>query len=154
MNPPPDRGVLATLERAGRWVEDGLLVVLLTALAVLACTQIVLRNGFDIGLPWADELLRLLLLWLAMIGAVAASRDNKQIAIDVLSRFLSPGVLRWVQSVTSVFTAAVTGALAFYSYRFVAESREFEDTLLGDWPAWGFQAILPVAFALMTYRYG
>ena len=154
MNHPVDRGFLTKLERFGRWVEDACLVGLLTALAFLACAQIVLRNGFDVGLPWADELLRLILLWVAIIGAVAASRDDKQIAIDVLSRFLGPAALRWVRVVTSAFTAAVTGALAYYSVSFVAQSKEFEDTVLGDWPAWGFQIILPLGFALMAYRYG
>ena len=146
--------VLGVLERAGKWLEDGLLVLLLFALIVLACTQIVLRNGFGTGLMWADELLRLLLLWLALIGAVAASRDHKQIAIDVMSRFLPNRWLRWVELVTNLFTAVVTAVLCYYSAVFVAQSREFEDVVLGDWPAWGFQAILPVAFALMTYRYG
>ena len=146
-------GVLAGLEKAGRWLEDALLVGLLLALMVLACTQIVLRNGFDTGLVWADELLRLLLLWLAMLGAVAASRDNRQITIDVLSRFLGPSWLRWMEAVTSTFTCGVTAALSYYCAVFVSQSREFEDTVLGELPAWPFQVVLPAAFALISYRY-
>ena len=147
-------GLLGTLERAGKWLEDALLVSLLVALMVLAVLQIVLRNGFDTGLVWADQLLRLLLLWLALMGAVAASRDNRQITIDVLSRFLKPAWLRWAEVVTALFTAAVTAALCYFSVVFVGQSREFEDTVLGDLPAWVFQLVLPIAFALMSYRYG
>lgn len=145
--------LIGRLERFGRAVENVALITLLLSLIGLACAQILLRNAFSIGVPWIDELLRLILLWLAMVGAVAASREHKQIAIDVLSRFFSGPWMRWIELVTSLFTAAVTGILAFYSFRFVQLSREFEDVLLGDWPAWIFQAILPIAFALMCYRY-
>lgn len=145
--------MINALERVGRTLENVALITLLFSLIGLACAQILLRNAFSIGLPWIDELLRLILLWLAMIGAVAASREHKQIAIDILSRFLAPHRLRWVELVTSSFTAVVTGALCFYSARFVQQSYEFEDQLLGDWPAWLFQIILPIGFGLMAYRY-
>ena len=145
--------VLGAFERFGRIVENAALIVLLLSLIGFACAQIVLRNAFSIGVPWIDELVRLILLWLAMVGAVAATRDHKQIAIDLLSRFLADHWLRWVDLVTSLFAALVTGMLCFYSARFVQQSREFEDILLGDWPAWIFQIILPIAFGLMCYRY-
>jgi TRAP-type C4-dicarboxylate transport system permease small subunit len=48
----------------------------------------------------------------------------------------------------------VCGLLAWFSLRFVRDSREFGDVLLGDLPAWWFQLILPVGFGLIAYRYG
>ena len=54
---------------------------------------------------------------------------------------------------TSLFTAGVCAILAFQSWAFVSLSREFEDQLLGGLPAWAFQIVLPVAFALITARY-
>ena len=55
---------------------------------LLAVAQIVLREAFSTGFVWADELLKLLVLWLAMVGSVAASRDNRHIRIDALSHIL------------------------------------------------------------------
>ena len=55
---------------------------------VLAALQIVLRYGFDSGIAWADPLLRVLVLWLGLLGALAATRDRRHITIDVLSRML------------------------------------------------------------------
>jgi TRAP-type C4-dicarboxylate transport system permease small subunit len=43
--------------------------------------------------------------------------------------------------------------LAWQSWRFVQDSKAYGDLLLGDWPAWIFQIILPVGFAVMCYRY-
>jgi TRAP-type C4-dicarboxylate transport system permease small subunit len=137
----------------GRWCENALLVILLTGLMLLASSQILLRNVFSIGVPWADGLVRMTVLWLALLGAIAASRDRKHIAINLADRYLPARFMHPINILVDVFTAAVTAVLAWYSARFVLESREFGDTLLGTWPAWAFQIILPVGFALISYRY-
>ena len=55
-------------------VENGLLVLLLTGMILLAMLQIVLRNGWDTGLSWADPTLRVAVLWVTLLGAMAATR--------------------------------------------------------------------------------
>ena len=141
------------LEAFGRLLENTFLVVTLTALILLAAAQILLRNVFDTGFVWSEELLRLLLLWLAMIGAVAASRQDKHIKIDVLSRFLPPRMRLASQVATAMFASCVCGLIAWHAFRFVAESREFGEVVLVNAPAWWFQAVLPLGFALIAYRY-
>jgi len=153
LNRSPRAAWLERLEALGRTLEDALLVVGLASLVVLGSAQILLRNVFSIGLVWADGATRLIVLWVALIGAVAASRDNKHIAIDVVDRFLPPSLRRAAAFVRYLFTAAICAALARYSWVFVRDSREFGDTLLGDLPAWWFQIVMPVAFALIAYRY-
>lgn len=141
------------MERLGRWVEDALLVVILTGMIVLATAQILLRNFFDVGFIWGDEMLRMLVLWLAVAGAVAASRSDRHIHIDLLNRYLAPRAATAVRVVTHLFTATVCGVVAWYSLAFVQTSLEFGDVLLGNVPAWIPQSILPLGFALITWRY-
>lgn len=147
------RSWLTRAEAAARWLESALLVVLFGGLMLLSVAQIALRNVFSEGLPWADGLGRLAVLWLAVIGAVAAARDRKHISIDLAQRFLPPGWRRAALAVAEAFAAAVCGFMAFYAWRFVADSRQFGDTLLGNWPAWAFQLVLPAGFAIIAYRY-
>jgi len=52
-------------------MEDGILVVLLSVMILVAAAQILLRNFFDIGLSWGDQALRILVLWVGLMGAVA-----------------------------------------------------------------------------------
>jgi len=70
-------------------LEDGVLVALLLTMISLAVSQIVLRNGFDTGITWADSLLRVLVLWIALIGALVATRQQQHINIDLISRFFT-----------------------------------------------------------------
>jgi len=161
VNTPPDTsaksdtpaGVLDRADQIGRWVENSLLATLLISMIGLASAQIFLRNFSDGGFVWADEALRLMVLWVAMLGAVAAARDDRQIAIDVLSRFMPERPQLFTLAMMNLVTAGVSFVLAWYCFSFVSESYEYEDVVLGDYPAWVFQSILPVAFFLLGYRY-
>jgi TRAP-type C4-dicarboxylate transport system permease small subunit len=150
---PPGDDALGRAERFGRWLENALLGIVLGSMILLAASQVLLRVLFSSGVPFGDEGLRLLVLWAAMLGAVAASRDDVHLRIDLLSRFLPPAGRDAAAILVDLFTAAVAGVLAWYSWRFVAESREFGDQLLGSLPAWPFEAVLPAAFVLISYRY-
>lgn len=147
------KALLAALERAGRLAEDAVLVAILSGMIVLAAGQILLRNFLNVGFIWSDEVLRLLVLWVAVAGAVAASRSDKHINIAVLDRFLSgrPGAAKDV--LIHAFTAAICGVVSWHSFLFVRTSHEFGDVLLGGVPAWLLQAVLPVGFGLICYRY-
>ncbi|HEB91385.1 MAG TPA: TRAP transporter small permease, partial [Deltaproteobacteria bacterium] len=127
------------------WIEDGFLALLLGILVVLAPLQIILRNAFDAGLSWADAFLRVLVLWIALFGALAASRGNKQIAIDVVSKLLSPRPRALLEFVTGLFTAFVCFVVARYAWAFVMAEREFGAKAFGDVPAWICESAIPFA---------
>ena len=42
---------------------------------------------------------------------------------------------------------------AYLAFEFVRDSRSYGDLLLGRFPAWWFESIMPVAFALIAYRF-
>ncbi len=145
--------LLPRLEALGRFLEDAVLAAILTAMIVLAAGQILLRNLFDIGFIWSDELLRMLVLWVAVAGAVAASRSDRHINIAVLDRWLPDRLAVPLALLIHLFTAAICALVTGYSFRFVATSKEFADVLLGNVPAWWLQSVLPLGFALITWRY-
>jgi TRAP-type C4-dicarboxylate transport system permease small subunit len=143
----------ARVNGVARSLETWLIVIILGGLILLGAAQIVLRNFFSIGFAWGDGLARLAVLWLGLLGALAASRDGRHITMGALVRVLPPR-LRVVAGVAAdLFGAAVSAALAWAAWAFVRDSREFGDTLLGELPAWWFQAIMPVAFALIAWQF-
>ena len=66
--------LLSRLDSFGRLIENVLLVALLAAMMLLSVGQIIAREVFETGLFWSGEIIRIMVLWLAMIGAVAACR--------------------------------------------------------------------------------
>jgi len=141
------------LQKSGKWLEDAALVVLLGAMILLAAAQIILRNVFDTGFAWSDELLRMLVLWLAVAGAVAASRQDRHISIAVLDRWIPGPLKRFMRFILDVFTSGICALIAWHSAAFVQTTHEYGDTMLGDFPAWLLQLVLPVGFALIGWRY-
>lgn len=147
------RPILDRLDHAGRVAENAALVVLLTGMILLAVGQIVLRELFSSGFLWADELIKLMVFWLAMVGSVAACRDNRHIRIDALSHVLPPQAVVAVRIFVDFFAAAVCAVIAWQAWRYLQLEIEFEDTVLVDTPAWLAHAILPLAFLIMAYRF-
>ena len=145
--------VLARLERFGRQAENTALVVLLGTLVLLAVGQIVLREVFETGFFRADELIKLLVLWLAMVGSIAATRDDRHIRIDALSHLLPAKAVVAIRLFVDVFAAVVCGVIAWQAWRYLQLEIEFEDTVLLNVPAWMAHGIVPAAFALMSYRF-
>lgn len=145
--------LLSRLDRFGRLLENVALVGMLGGMIVLAVGQIVLREVFNTGIIWADELLKLMVLWLAMVGSIAASRDNRHIRIDVLSHVLPDWLVRVSRVLVDLFAAAVCGVIAWQAWRYLQLEIEFEDRVLVDTPAWIAHIVVPLAFALVSYRF-
>ncbi|RZU47586.1 TRAP-type C4-dicarboxylate transport system permease small subunit [Fluviicoccus keumensis] len=145
--------VLHMLLKALHRIEDGILALLLVVMIGLAVVQIGLRNLFDSGLLWADSLLRVLVLWIALMGAIVASREHQHISMDLITRFLSEKAARYVGSLTDMFAAGVCFLLAWHSYDFVIIERESASFTFPGAPSWLCESIMPVAFAIMALRY-
>jgi C4-dicarboxylate transporter DctQ subunit len=120
---------------------------------LLAVGQIVLREVFGTGFVWADELVKLMVLWLAMVGSIAAARDNRHIRIDALSHILPELAIKLTRILVDIFAAAVCAVIAWHTYRYLQLEIEFEDTVLINTPAWIAHVIVPLAFALISYRF-
>lgn len=144
---------LDRLHRGLLQLEGGILVLLLIITILIAVGQIVLRNFFHSGIPWGDSLVRILVLWLALVGAMLASRNHHHIKIDIISRFLDAKKRNVLRRITDTFTAIVCGIVAWTSFQFVLI--EYEDGLMAfnQVPVWLTESIIPFAFAVITVRY-
>ncbi len=134
-------------------VEDALLALLLAGMILLAAAQILLRNFMDLGLVWGDPLLRALVLWVGLLGAMVAARSENHIAIDVLSRHLPPRGQAATRLLTNVFTVAVCAVMSYYSAQLVRMDLEAGVMAFGPVPAWWVESILPFGFAVLALRY-
>ena len=129
------------------------MALLLAAMISLSVTDIILRNLFDSGFPLGQQLVRVLVLWLGLLGALYATRYSKHISVDVLTRYLSPRAKAISSGLTSLFACLVCALIAWHSYLFVRDSRSYNDVLFNEIPAWAVQAIIPLGFSLICVRF-
>ncbi|UCH41023.1 MAG: TRAP transporter small permease [Gammaproteobacteria bacterium] len=133
--------------------EDALLVILLTAMIVLACTQILLRNFFDSGIVWIDPLLRVMVLWIGLVGATVATRHNKHIRIDLLSRYFERNTHSLIQAIVGQVSAWTCLLIAWFGLGWIRLAYEDGLTSFAGIPAWMLEVIIPLSFALIGLRY-
>ena len=146
-------GFLPGLNRGYAWLEGAVLVVILAALVLLANSQIVLRNFFGTGIQGADSIMRILVLWLALFGAMVATRRHEHILIDVISQALPSQIGAWVKRGIDLFCAAICGVIAYFSVALVQLEYEDGTVVVGQLPVWLCQAVIPFSFLAMACRF-
>jgi TRAP-type C4-dicarboxylate transport system permease small subunit len=134
-------------------IEDALLVLFLSTMVVLAIFQVVSRNLFAEGVVWIDPLLRMLVLWVGLSGAVVATRTNNHIRIDILTRYLPVSSLPYIRRLVYLFTIAVCLLISWHGARFVYSEYEYGTVAFAAVPSWLAAAIIPLSFFLIAMRY-
>ena len=121
---------------------------------ILAVYQIFSRNLLSEGVVWIDPLLRTLVLWVGLSGAVVATRTDKHIKIDIFSKYLPVKFLPIIQRSVYLFTLLVCLLISWHAARFVMSEYEYGTIAFSSVPAWVTAIIIPVSFFLIAVRYG
>lgn len=141
------------LNRLFAKLESFLLVSTLIIMLVLSALQVILRNFFDTGIDWGDVFARHLVLWLGFFGATLSTNENRHIRLDALVKAVPEKWHPLVDIVVNCFCIAVGYLLAFAAYRFMLSERAAETVLFLGIPTWYFLTIMPVGFAVITFRH-
>jgi len=134
-------------------VEDSILVALVLMIIGMAVNQIILRNLFGTGIIWGDIMVRILVLWIGMTGAMAASRRGDHINIDILTRYLPPQFKSVIRGFIAFLTAGISSVAAYYSFKFVAGEYSFGEQAFAGVPVWICEVIIPLGFSVIALRY-
>jgi len=134
-------------------VEEKVLCLLLAAMIVLACLQIFLRTVCSGGLLWIDPLLRYLVLWCGLLGAVSATSQGKHIALDIIGTRIPPAIDPWLSLLTHLFSSLAAAGLTLAGWLFLAEEIEAGGNGPLSLPLWLWNGIFPLAFGLITCKY-
>jgi TRAP-type C4-dicarboxylate transport system permease small subunit len=106
-----------------------------------------------IKLDWIDIFLRQLVIIVAFLGAMLATRRRKHINIDAMSRLLSGSAVRWVSMATNLLAIIVCLVLASAGLELVKVSRAHPKDLMPWADEWMFQLMFPVGFSLLALHF-
>jgi TRAP-type C4-dicarboxylate transport system permease small subunit len=134
-------------------LEEILLVFFVAMLVFLGFLQILFRNLISIGVVWIDPLVRHLVLWIALLGASIATRENRHISIDLLAGYLSPALHQRVQGGLQFFSAFICLFLVYPAVRFLQDDYQIGKTLAFGIPLWVSQAIMPAMMLVLGVRF-
>ena len=142
------RLLAAGMDRLLTW----LVAALLLSMVFLSGLQILLRNAFDSGLPWIDPLLRHLVLFLALTGAILATGLKRHVQINVLGRLMRGMAGKISGALVATLAAVVLLALSHGALELLRDELDFGEVVFLHVPSWLVVLTFPVAFLAMAYR--
>jgi TRAP-type C4-dicarboxylate transport system permease small subunit len=110
-------------------------------------------NSLMGDLDWSEPFVRLLVLWLAFLGASLLTKDNKHIRIDLFSSLLPHKYLPARDFILSLVCALICGIMFKVCLEYVGLEKEFGGSLFLCVPNWTAQIILPIGFFMLFFRF-
>lgn len=136
-----------------RNTELALLIIFLLTMLLISVAQIIMRNFFSEGIVWADSLVRILVLWTTLVGAMIASRKASHITIDFTLIYFTDKVQQHISRIIFMSTAIICFITTYYCAVFVYIEYQDNAIAFADVPSWLTGSIMPIAFLVIGVRY-
>lgn len=124
-------------------------MVMLALMTVLVVGQVILRNMYDLGLPWADELSRIANVALVFFAVPALMLHNRHIAIDLLYSALHARGQAVLRFANYALITGFAGIFLFSLYKFLSRAGKFTTPSL-SMPNYAVYAPVVIAIVLLA----
>ena len=111
---PPNKFVAAL-----NWVLESLAMVVMAILAFLVFLNAASRYAFSAPLPWTEEVVINLMVWLTAIGILMAGMRQTLICCDIVTDRLSSGRKRVVASLCAILGSGVMFYCAWLAWEYL-----------------------------------
>jgi C4-dicarboxylate transporter DctM subunit len=145
--PPP-----SAAGRAVRHLEHGFLILALLVAAFLPLAD-TLGRPFGVHVPAGADYLQQVVLWLAFLGGLVATRERRHLSLSPAELFGEGRLRRFGRVLAAAVSAATVGILAYAAVGLVLANREEGRALMGGVPVWVLELVMPAALALMALRF-
>jgi len=144
----------SAVDKAFTWIIECSLIAMLLIMVIFVILQVILRNFFNSGIPWADVATRHIVLWISFLGAMLATRIRHHISIDALMRIIPKHARNGVRIALDALACTVSCMLALAAYDFVISEMDMGGELFIGIPTWSTLVIIPFGFAMIAIEYG
>jgi tripartite ATP-independent transporter DctM subunit len=134
-------------------VENVLAVLSLLVMAVLPTIDLLLRNTIGTTISGSSSFVQNLTLWVTFVGAMLASRTNGHLTLSATDTPLHKKLSKITQPFSGIVSVAVSSGLFWASILLVRAEYEGGLLIAGWLPLWIVEAIMPLAFTVMTIRF-
>lgn len=93
--------------------------ILMLAMIIINLANVIGRHAFDQALFWAEEIMKLCLVWGVFLGAIAVTYRGNHLRMDLFSSGFGRSWSTVLNIATTVLLVVVTCYIAYYSYQVV-----------------------------------
>ncbi len=142
-----------------RWIHlliripEFMCAIVLAILIVFLIISVISRYGMDLGLTWADELARLLFVWIVLVGFAIAVRHRSNVGVDWLVSKLSPKRRRSIALVQDLLVLSFSLFFTWQAYVTVGFSMMQRLPALDITIAWLYGSALIAGILMIIYAF-
>ncbi|MFD2741450.1 TRAP transporter small permease [Sulfitobacter aestuarii] len=127
--------------------------ILLAVFVSLLFVQIVSRELFDYSFSWIEELSVYMFVWFVFFGASYAAKKSAHNRVTFQFGMLPRSWVKWIEGFADLFWIFFNVYFVYLAYDFVFNrmNKFWKSQTLGIEMKWIYM-VLPIAFALMTFR--
>jgi len=139
----------AAYKRVFLHIPELCLLIITIAVVVLLCAEVVFRYAIGSSLDWIEEMSRVLLIWLAFIGAAVALKRNEHITVEYFLSFVPQAMRYHIEVLSWALIVLFSAFLCAQGIEFALLSRGTTFPALQVAVSWQYLG-LPVGALLMT----
>jgi TRAP-type C4-dicarboxylate transport system permease small subunit len=123
---------------------------LLLVIVVLVFLRIVLRNFFNYGLSWSDEVTQFAITWMVLFGAIWATQNNNHLSAGIkLHQKLGGWPVYFIDGILALLIAGVTAVVGYRSALYTFSAMGFSAMSL-PWLKMGYIFfVFPLALSVV-----
>lgn len=129
--------------------ETNLMLLFIAILVLVSFLQVLLRKFFNSGIPDSEKIITMMVFYIALIGASAATLKNKHISVEVLSNFVSKKVNNVFNILSSLFAIFITFLLYYYGLEYIEGQQANMDEFIFSIKTTEAEAFMLPCFLLM-----
>lgn len=135
-------------------IENLVASVFTALLTAFVIVDVIAREFWKVGIPWAQKGAVYLMIWVGFLGAIVVTQKVGHLRPEVADKIWRGRSKSLYLRLHNFLVLLFTGAMSYYSWFYVLESREFADrNIIIDMPMWVLQSIIPYTFFSMSLRY-
>lgn len=108
------KSMILALDRGVSWLSMQVACLLLAVISVLGIWQVISRFVLSQPSTWTEESMRRLLIWMVMLGTVAAFRRGALVSVDLMLRVSRGTWRKVVRSIITVASLVFLGVLVWF----------------------------------------
>lgn len=132
--------------------RSGMIAVAITA--VITVVVYLYTTKYPGGFVWAQKLALVMMMWVALLGASAATYERAHLALEFGEKLWPARLLKYIKALANAVTSAFVVAMMWFSIDLVMNHHALQTHIEANlWlPRWVALLIMPYTFLAMTIR--
>lgn len=139
-----------------RWldnIEEYILLVLFPLMVIVVFVATCVRYLTVMSLPWAEEVARYSMVWIAYIGASLGIKRNAHLGVEAVLLLLPQGTRKYFDYLRYLIIILFNVLIAYYTFQIIQSQISTEQVSPSlRIPMWFAYGAVPVGAVLMAWR--